>query len=214
VSAFDLRLAEMLASRLCHDLVNPIGAVANGAELMAEFAETMQKDALDLVASSADRAMKRIAFFRAAYGNAGHDEGQSVHDARVLAEGYLAGSKVALDWPARPEDASSGLPRSGLKLVLCLLVLGIEALPRGGTVAVRTEPPSGGRLTASGQSVRLEPAAERMLEMLAAGRAPDPAMLDPKSVSAAYAGRLAQSIGARFAIERGADRLGLTLVLA
>jgi histidine phosphotransferase ChpT len=213
VSAFDLRLAEMLASRLCHDLVNPIGAVANGAELMAEFADTMQKDALDLVASSADRAMKRIAFFRAAYGSAGHDEGQSVHDARVLAEGFVNEGKVALDWPAGPEDATTGLPRTGLKLVLCLIALAVETLPRGGKVGVVVETGAGGRVTASGPSARLEPLAESMLGALTGGREPDLGALDPKSVNAAYAGRLAQTIGARLSVERGPDRVALALKL-
>jgi histidine phosphotransferase ChpT len=214
VSAFDLKLAEMLASRLCHDLVNPIGAVANGVELLSEFCDTMQKDALDLVATSAERAMKRVAFFRAAYGTAGHDEGQSIQDVRPLAEGFLAGGKITLDWPAKPEDGAIGLPRSGLKLVLCLIALGAESLPRGGTLAVAVDPPTGCRIVASGPSARLEASAEAMLKSLRGKGEPDPENLDPKNVGAAYAGRLAQQIGASIAADVRPEAVELTLRMA
>ena len=214
MSAFDLKLAEMLASRLCHDLVNPVGAVANGVELMTEFCDTMQKDALDLVASSAESALKRIAFFRVAYGIAGHDEGQSIQEVRVLAQGFLAGGKVALDWPAKADDVAVGLPRSGLKLVLALIALGAESLPRGGKVAAAVVAPSGGRLTATGAGARLEATAGAVLSGFAGGATPDPAILEPKSVGAAYAGRLAQSIGAEITVDSGADRVSYGLRLA
>ncbi len=209
MSAFDLKLAEMLASRLCHDLVNPIGAVANGVELLSEFCDTMQKDALDLVASSAERAMKRVAFFRVAYGFAGHDEGQSILDVRGLTEGFLAGGKVALDWPSRPEDASTGLPRSGLKLVLALVSLAAESLPRGGTVSVAVESPSGAVVTASGAGARIEASSEAILAAFKAGRTPEPEAIEAKSVGAAYAARLAREIGADLAFDVAADRVVL-----
>lgn len=209
MSAFDLKLAEMLASRLCHDLVNPIGAVANGVELLSEFCDTMQKDALDLVASSAERAMKRVAFFRVAYGFAGHDEGQSILDVRGLTEGFLAGGKVALDWPSRPEDASTGLPRSGLKLVLALVSLAAESLPRGGTVSVAVESPSGAVVTASGAGARIEASSEAILAAFKAGRTPKPEAIEAKSVGAAYAARLAREIGADLAFDVAADRVVL-----
>jgi len=214
VSAFDLRLAEMLASRLCHDLVNPIGAVANGVELMSEFCDTMQKDALDLVASSADSAMRRIAFFRVAYGNAGHDEGRSVQEVRGLVEGFLAGGKVKLDWPAKPEDAAVGLPRSGLKLLAAMVVLAAESLPRGGGLAVSVDPPAGASLVATGAGARIESSVASVLAVLGSGATPDPDALDPKCVGAAYAGRLAASIGAKIASDAGADRVGFTLRLS
>lgn len=209
MTAFDLKLAEMLASRLCHDLVNPIGAVANGVELMSEFCDTMQKDALDLVASSADSAMKRVAFFRVAYGFAGHDEGQSILDVRGLAEGFLAGGKVALAWPPGPDDAALGLPRSGLKLLLALVALGAETLPRGGSLAVKVESPTGATVVATGTGARIEASSEAILAAFKAGRTPAPEALEAKSVGAAYAARLAREIGADLAVEAAQDRITL-----
>lgn len=214
MSGFDLRLAEMLASRLCHDLVNPLGAVANGVELMGEFCDTMQKDALDLVGTSAERAMTRIGFFRVAYGSAGHDEGQSVSDIRPLAAGFLAGGKIALDWPARPEDMVTELPRSGLKLLLCLIALGSECLPRGGRLAVSVSAPGGAEIEATGQGARLDAASEAVLAAIKAEGGPDPDLLEPKCVGAAYAGRLARGIGARIDVEAGPDRVAIRLGLS
>ncbi|MSP48138.1 MAG: hypothetical protein EXQ95_02310 [Alphaproteobacteria bacterium] len=214
MSAFDLKLAEMLASRLCHDLINPVGAIAIGVELLSELDDTTRKDALDLVASSADRATKRISFFRVAYGFAGHDEGQSVQQVRGFAEGFLAGGKVALDWPARPEDAATALPRSGLKVLSGLIALAAESLPRGGTLAVAVDAPAGGRVVATGTGARIEAVAEAVLSAFAAGTAPDPASLEPRSVGAAYVGRLAQAIGAKVVTEASTDRVGFTLKLA
>ena len=209
MTAFDLKLAEMLASRLCHDLVNPIGAVANGVELMSEFCDTMQKDALDLVASSADSAMKRVVFFRVAYGFAGHDEGQSILEVRGLAEGFLAGGKVALAWPPGPDDATLGLPRSGLKLLLALVALGAETLPRSGSLAVTVESPTGARVVATGTGARIEASSEAILAAFKAGKTPALEALEAKSVGAAYAARLAREIGADLAVEAAKDRITL-----
>lgn len=209
MTAFDLKLAEMLASRLCHDLVNPIGAVANGVELMSEFCDTMQKDALDLVASAADSAMKRVAFFRVAYGFAGHDEGQSILEVRGLAAGFLAGGKVALAWPPGPDDAALGLPRSGLKLLLALVALGAETLPRGGSLAVTVESPTGAKVVATGTGARIEASSEAILAAFKAERTPALEALEAKSVGAAYAARLAREIGADLAAEAAQDRITL-----
>lgn len=214
MSAFDLKLAEMLTSRLCHDLVNPIGAVANGVELLSEFCDTMQKDALDLISSSVDRAMKRVAFFRVAYGFAGHDEGQSVQEVRGLAEGFLAGGKVTLDWPAKPEDAAVGLRRGGLKLLLAVIVLAAELLPRGGRLSISVEPPGGARVMASGAGARIEFAAETMLTTLMGAREPELASLEAKNVGAAYVGRLARAISAKLAVEPGPDRVSFVFSLS
>ncbi|MBL8689591.1 MAG: hypothetical protein JNL04_10850 [Rhodospirillaceae bacterium] len=209
MTAFDLKLAEMLASRLCHDLVNPIGAVANGVELLSEFCDTMQKDALDLVASSADSAMKRVAFFRVAYGFAGHDEGQSILEVRALADGFLAGGKVALAWPPGPDDAALGLPRSGLKLLLALVAFGAETLPRGGSLAVTVESPTGARVVATGTGARIEASSEAILAAFKAGKTPALEALEAKSVGAAYAARLAREIGAELSVEAAQDRITL-----
>ena len=105
----DLRVAQLLSSRLCHDLVGPIGAVNTGLELFQEGFDDDEK-ALGLVADSAGEASRRLTFFRGAFGFGAGDKGEAtLNEARNLAVGLLASGKVALDWP---EDADASLQTS------------------------------------------------------------------------------------------------------
>ena len=109
----DLRVAQLLSSRLCHDLVGPIGAVNTGLELLQEGFDDDEK-ALGLVADSAGEASRRLTFFRGAFGFGAGDKGEAtLNEARKLALGLLASGKVALDWP---EDADASLQASAVKV--------------------------------------------------------------------------------------------------
>ncbi len=142
----DLRVAELLASRLCHDLVGPIGAVSNGIELMEDEGFGMADDALALAANSAGQASDLLQFYRLAYGMAGMRQGSDLEPIRALAKGFLSHSKAELDWPsaAAPADMPEGVG----KLLLNVVVLAAESLPRGGTVGVR--------LAGTGAGIKLE----------------------------------------------------------
>ena len=135
----DLKVAQLLASRLCHDLVGPIGAINAGLELMEDgVAGGMGDDpaARDLLANSAGEASRRIAFFRIAFGiGAGAGGEATLSEARELAGDFLAGGKAALDWPEEaPEQPSGGVDPSVVKVVLNLVLIAAESLPRGGVV--------------------------------------------------------------------------------
>src|SRR5579871_5047463 len=104
----DLRLASLLASRLCHDLVGPLGAVDNGLELMAENGE-MAGEAMALAQRSAKRATSRLQLFRFAFGAAGGEEHFGPGEARALAMECLHTPTVAIDWPAAMELPPGGL---------------------------------------------------------------------------------------------------------
>lgn len=130
----DIRVAELLASRLCHDLVGPVGAVSNGIELMQDESFGMADDALSLAAKSADQASNILQFFRLAYGMAGHRQGSDFGPVRELVAGFLSHSKAELDWSAGP--VPEGAPDGTAKLLLNMVALAAEALPRGGTVGV------------------------------------------------------------------------------
>ncbi len=130
----DLRVAELLTSRLCHDLVGPIGAVSNGMELLNDGGLDMADDALKLIQNSADQASSLLQFYRMAYGMAGNRQGGDLTPLRDVAAQYFARLKVSLDWSAGP--APQGLSDLAGKLVLNMLVLAAEALPRGGTAGV------------------------------------------------------------------------------
>ncbi len=96
----DMRVAELLASRLCHDLVGPIGAVNNGMELLEDEDLGMSEDAIQLSASSARQAANLLQFYRLAYGMAGGRIGGDFGALQELAAGFLASTKTTLDWTA------------------------------------------------------------------------------------------------------------------
>ena len=130
----DLRLAELLASRLCHDVVGPIGAVNNGMELLNDGELDMADDALKLASQSAQQATDLLQYYRMAYGSAGHRQGGDLKPMHDLAVRYFGHQKASLDWSA--SAMPTGLPDSAGKLILNMLLLAGEALPRGGTVGV------------------------------------------------------------------------------
>lgn len=132
----DIRLAELLCARMCHDLAGPTGAVINGAELMDEDDPAMASEAAALMAGAAGQIAKRLRFFRAAFGwegGAARDMGEAV---RIAADflAPLPGQPDRFKLAAEPGPA---LPADGLRLLLLLVLFGSEALPRGGTLAIR-----------------------------------------------------------------------------
>lgn len=132
--AVDLRVAELLASRLCHDVVGPIGAVNNGMELLNDGELDMADDALKLASQSAQQAADLLQYYRMAYGMAGHRQGGDLKPMHDLAARFFAHHKAGLDWSV--SAMPTGLPDSAGKLILNMLILAGEALPRGGTVGV------------------------------------------------------------------------------
>ncbi|WP_119166415.1 histidine phosphotransferase family protein [Algihabitans albus] len=158
-AAADLRLSELLASKLCHDLVGPVGAVNNGMELLAEDDLLMGDEAVKLVNSSAQHAGTVLQFYRLAYGASGGgvtDYGM----VRDLVEKMLQHQKSVLVWP---ENLPAMLPASLPKLILNLSQLGAESLPRGGKVVLAIVGAGAGAdltVTAQGIDARLRPESE------------------------------------------------------
>jgi len=209
----ELRVFELLASRVCHDLISPIGAIGNGLELLEEADKDMAADALQLSINCVQRASALLEFFRMAYGAAGADAGLRWEAAKPLAEGLLAGGKSSLTWG--PAPANLVLPAGVPKLALNLVLMAAESLPRGGQVAVALEPGTA-RLTvaasATGRDARVN---DEVNAALAAG--PDGAStLTAKSVHAFFTARLAESLRGRLevAVQPGAVRLAAGLPLA
>jgi len=156
----DVRVAELLASRLCHDLVGPIGAVGNGLELLADDEFGMAEDAMQLTTNSARQASNILQFFRLAYGMAGARVGPDYSQIRDLSAALLGPSRTKLDWTA--VEAPEGAPDGIAKLVMNMIALGHEALPRGGQLTVEILRGAGGIdsiVTAKGQDAHLRPEA-------------------------------------------------------
>ena len=95
------RVLELMASRICHDLVSPVGAVNNGIELMREMNADMADDALDLIESSIGQASARLKLFRLAYGAAGSEKLVGFQDIKTTFEGWVSASRTSVNWNGR-----------------------------------------------------------------------------------------------------------------
>jgi histidine phosphotransferase ChpT len=125
-----LDLAALLCSRVCHDVISPVGAIVNGLEVLEEDNDPSMRDfALDLIRKSARQASARLQFARIAFGAAG-SAGASIDlgDAEAVARGMYQDDKITLSWTA----PRALVPKNRVKLLLNLVVLATSAIPRGG----------------------------------------------------------------------------------
>lgn len=187
----DLKASQFLCSRICHDLIGPVGAVNAGMELLSDLSVS-DDEALSLVADSAAQVIRRLEVYRVAFGIGGGTGPRALADARKLARNLMAEGKVTLDWPDPIEETLSS---GGVKLVMNLVLLGHDSLPRGGTVAVRLADMAEGAgvaVIASGTGARLKDG------ILAAMTRDDPGdELSAYTVAAYFAQQLALSLGGR-----------------
>lgn len=125
-------LAALIGARICHDLVSPVGAIANGVELLSLTGGAAAGPELALVAESCASAEARLRFYRVAFGTREVTDGLPPTEATRLAESYLADTRLALDW-----QVEAALTRGEVQLGFLALMCAGAALPRGGAVRVR-----------------------------------------------------------------------------
>lgn len=206
----DLQLAELMAARLCHDLVGPIGAVANGIELLGEGGEP-DPEVTGLIAASARQASRRLQWFRIAFGTANALPGSAMMaETRRLAAGLFEEGRVTLDWLTPDETLEAATTRPGAKLALNLTLLALESLPRGGSVRVRFATSSG-----LSMSVIALGAGARVPDDIEVALRPGAEVKDltAKAVPAYLAARLAEAHGARLTHNTGTDRVDFSISL-
>jgi histidine phosphotransferase ChpT len=159
----DLDFAALLVSRVCHDLVSPVGAVVNGLEVLEDETDlAMRADALKLVAASAEQAAARLQFARIAFGAAGSAGAElDLSEVGRIMAGLLKGGKVELLWQAH----AANWPKDWAKLLMNAVLSAGDCLPRGGRVVVETPDAAkpGFRVTGSGSMIKLSPETERVL---------------------------------------------------
>ena len=192
-------LAALLCSRLCHDLVSPVGALSNGIEILAdEHDDEMRGQVLDLLEQSASQTTNRLKFFRLAFGAAGGFGAElSMDEARDALAALLSGHKVALTWTS-PHGT---LDKRFVKLLLNLALVAGECLVRGGTVAVETSDGDGRvavAVQATGERLILS---ESVRAAVSGGATLE--TLGPKSAPAYLAHLVAQSLDASLTVEEG-----------
>ncbi|HYL50045.1 MAG TPA: histidine phosphotransferase family protein [Stellaceae bacterium] len=184
----EFRVLELLASRLCHELISPVGAVNNGVELLNDGDASFVRDATTLIGQSARRAAMRLQFYRFAYGAGGL--GGGAPDAKSLVAGILEGGKVRCDWPAEFDV----LAAPWQKLACNLMLLASEILPRGGSVTL-ARAGNGVAAAAAGEAVNLTAELKAALAPAA-----EVAALSARTVHAYFTARYAENVGARLSL--------------
>ncbi|ALN74009.1 MULTISPECIES: histidine phosphotransferase ChpT [unclassified Aureimonas] len=183
-------LAALLASRLCHDIISPVGAVQAGLELLDEMPN--DPEAMALVRRSTQSAVAKLQFARIAYGSSGSTVAQiDMGDAKTVAEGFMSFEKAELSW----DGQRAYVPKNIAKLVLNLVLIANASVPRGKRVEVKVEelePRLRITVTASGKPLRV-PATFRAL--LAGETLAEP--IDAHGVQQYYTLLLAQECGAK-----------------
>lgn len=137
MSDHNIDLASLLCSRLCHDLLSPVGAMNNGLELLADENDPeMQKRCMELLSESAASAANKLKFFRLAFGAAG-GFGPSVDpkEAKAVIESMLKVGRTELIWSV-PDVL---MPKNAIKILLNLALIANEAMVRGGTLQIGAE---------------------------------------------------------------------------
>lgn len=191
IALSDLDLAALLCSKVCHDIISPVGAITNGLEVLDEDGgEDMRVFAMELIQKSARQASAKLQFARLAFGAAGSAGAEvDLADAEAVARGYMAGEKADLEWTA-PRLL---VPKNKVKLLLNLLLIANGAIPRGGRIDVTFAGDGADpvlTLRASGTSARIPPGVEALL----AGQSED-GVADAHSIQPVYAGMLARAAG-------------------
>jgi len=203
--AIALKMGQLLCSRLCHDLIGPAAAINAGGELMGEDGEDEAGDVRDLIVESGRQLAGRLTFFRAVFGQVGNRwAGLTCRQARELAEGYLLGGRVRFDWQANANGSSGEavLPGDTVRLLLCLIMLAADALPRGGSVSLRiTERAEETELSlmVCARSVQLAD------DIMAALRATEASAVTPRTIHAFYLSCLANRLDAEIVLDRASD---------
>ena len=128
----DMELAALISSKICHDVIGPVGAIYNGLEILGEEGGHDAKSyALEVIRNVTEQASNRLQFARFAFGAAGSAGAQiDLDTARKLAEGFVAKGKHQLAW----RGPMGTLPKDRVKLLLNLIASAISALPRGGEI--------------------------------------------------------------------------------
>lgn len=200
-------LAALLCSRVCHDIAGPTSAMGAALSVLDdEGAADMRDDAIELLRTGAVSIRNKLEYARVCFGAAGSRGGEmTIQEIRGVAEPMFADARADLVF----KTEAGALDKSAGRVLLNLIWMAIESLPRGGTVTVEASASSDGgarlRVVASGPRIRLEPAYAGALS----GQRPEDGY-DGRSIQAYYAGLIAREAGGRAAASASEERAEFT----
>ncbi|MDB5624410.1 MAG: histidine phosphotransferase [Tardiphaga sp.] len=199
----ELELAALLCSRVCHDLISPVGAIVNGLEVLDDNPKPEDREfALDLIRKSAKTASARLQFCRLAFGAAGSAGAQiDLGDALTMAKGHIEDHRTSITWNL----PRLYLPKNKVKLLLNMLVIAQQTIPRGGMLTVD---PVGAddalafKITVTGTNPRMPQ--QPVLDAVTGHHA---GAVDAHAVQPYYTRLLARSCGWTVSIVQGTDAI-------
>ena len=200
-----LDLAALLCSRVCHDVISPVGAIVNGLEVLEEDKdEGMREFALDLIRKSAHTASARLQFCRLAFGAAG-SAGAAIDtgDAEKVARGLIADDRTQLIWDA----PRAFMPKNKVKLALNLCLIAAACIPRGGVMHVIIEGEADEirmSVTVKGPNLKLASHVADLLE----GRS-ESGVVDAHGIQPYFTGLVARSSGMGVQVVATSDEIAL-----
>ncbi len=203
-----LDLAALLCSRVCHDLISPVGAIVNGLEVLDDAKNADDRDfALDLIRKSARSASAKLQFCRLAFGAAGSAGAQiDTGDAENMTRGFLEDEKTKVAWNL-PRTLQ---PKNRVKLLLNMLIIAQQTIPRGGTLDRRCAGARamrhGFRIRAAGLNARLP---QNIADQLAGAHQ---GTIDAHAVQPYYTRLLAQASGLRASLAMDGDAVIVSAV--
>lgn len=197
----DFRILEILTSKICHDLISPIGAVNNGVEFMQEMGIEDAGDGLDLIAFSAQQAGAKLHAYRMAYGAGGADNSIKPEDVYDAIQDVIGpDNKITQDWD---KDAPIGLneetferPTGFAKTLISALFLAIDSLPKGGVISVSHEGDSDFTVTAKGENAVFRDGTHEALSLSTPSES-----LEPKNVHPYVMGLVKEQYGFNITLE-------------
>jgi histidine phosphotransferase ChpT len=200
-----LDLAALLCSRVCHDVISPVGAIVNGLELFEdEKDEAMRKSALELVKKSATQASGRLQFARIAFGAAGSAGSElDLGDAETVVRGMLLDERLTIVWNL----PRAMLPKNRVKLLLNLILIASSSIPRGGKLTVDPVgegPTMGFKLQAEGPYAKVQASIEGLLTNGSAEA------IDAHAIQPHYTGLLARDAGLKISLTSAPESFVLT----
>ncbi|WP_373356726.1 histidine phosphotransferase family protein [Pseudoroseicyclus sp. CXY001] len=197
--ARDVDLSALVGSRICHDLISPLGAIGNGVELLA-MSHRIDGPEMALIGESVEAASARLRFFRIAFGHAGAEATLGRGEIHATLAAVSRGGKLAFTWEVERE-----VPRREARVAFLILQCFESAMPFGGAVTVARSDADDWALTATGSDLRIDPG---LWESLLGKPPPEPP--SPALVQFALLPQVLADYGMELGLELAAERIRAT----